>query len=272
MKRRYIFAIAGLVLLVCVGAVLFPKFTMTRVRAEIGPFDDTLRRIRIPTLMYHYISVPPPNADKYRLDLSVTPENFRKQMQWLKTAGYTTITAEEFVGALKAGAPLPPRPVLLTFDDGYEDAYTTAFPILREFGFVGTFFVVTDWVDQQRRGYLSWDQIKTMAAAGMSIHSHSRDHLDVRDRDEAWHVYHIAATYATLEAHLGPQLKLFCYPSGRFDERTVQHLMRVGVVAAFTTQDGTFATSDSNMWRLPRVRLRGETSVEEFGRLVRWER
>src|SRR3954470_7967316 len=78
--------------------------------------DGTLRRIRVPVLMYHYISVPPPDADVYRKDLSVTPDNFRAQMQWLKEKGYTTITPDELVAALTRGTKLPDHPVLLTFD------------------------------------------------------------------------------------------------------------------------------------------------------------
>jgi peptidoglycan/xylan/chitin deacetylase (PgdA/CDA1 family) len=270
--RKLILSAAVLLLLVAAVRLFTTMFSTTPARAEDVPFDDTLRRIRIPTVMYHYISVPPGNSDIYRIDLSVNPENFRQQMQWLKANDFHTISMDQFVGALKRGDELPSNPVLLTFDDGYIDAYTQAFPILKEYGFVGTFFVVTDWIDQHRRGYLTWDQVKEMADAGMSIHSHSRDHLDVRDRDDAWFAYQIAATYDTLDAHLGKQLRVFCYPSGRLDDETVERLARIGVVAAFTTQDGTINTSDTSMLRLPRVRMRNTTSVQDFAHLLRWVR
>src|SRR5260221_14182040 len=117
----------------------------TSANADL-PGTFVLRRVHVPILMYHYISTPPANSDKYRVDLSVTPDNFRHQMMWLKQKGYTTITPDDLYDALRHGKKLPNLPVLLTFDDGYEDAYTNALPILSEFGFTGTFNIVTGWL------------------------------------------------------------------------------------------------------------------------------
>lgn len=270
--RKLILTFAALSLIIVTLWLVLPKLHPTPAHADNLPYDDTLRRIRIPTLMYHYVSVPPANADKYRLDLSVNPDNFRQQLQWLKANDFHTLTIDQYIGALKRGDELPTNPILLTFDDGYIDAYTQAFPLLKEFGFVGTFFIVTDWVDQQRGGYLSWGQIEEMARAGMSMQSHSRQHLDLRDRDAAWFVYHVAATFDILEAHVGKQVRVFCYPSGQYDAATVQYLAQINVVAAFTTHDGTFATSDSSMLTLPRVRMRGTTEIKDFAYLLRWVR
>jgi len=270
--RKLILSAIVLVLLAAIVRLFTLTVSTTPARAENLPFDDTLRRIRIPTLMYHYVSVPPVNSDKYRIDLSVNPENFRQQLEWLKANDYHTISMDQFIGALKRGEELPSNPVLLTFDDGYTDAYTQAFPLLKEYSFVGTFFIVTDWIDQHRGGYLTWDQVEEMARAGMSIQSHSRQHLDVRDRDDAWFTYQIAATYDTLEAHFGKQYRVFCYPSGQLDDATVQRLAQIGVVAAFTTHDGTIATSDASMLTLPRVRMRNTTSVQDFAHLLAWVR
>jgi len=265
LRRRML---VGFVLLFSLGFGLL----RSRLSAAPEPADGVLRRLRLPVLMYHYIGVPPANADKFRLDLTVTPDRFREQLRWLKDNGYRTLTAEQFVDALMLGTALPERAVLLTFDDGYSDAYSNAFPILREFGFVGTFFVVTDWIDQARAGYLTWSQVQEMDAAGMSIQSHSRDHLDMRERDFDWYVYHVAATYATLEAHVGAQIRVFCYPAGRYDQNAIVALRALGVTAAFTTEDGTFHTSDVNMLRLPRVRVRGSHTVANFAYLVEWVR
>lgn len=242
------------------------------VFAAPPPPDGVQRRVRVPVLMYHYISVPPRGSDKYRLDLSVTPRNFRLQMQWLRANGYTPIRPEQYVGALLWGEPLPARPILLTFDDGYADAYMYAYPILREFGFTGTFFVVTDWLDQGRPGYLTWSQAGEMAANGMAIHSHSRDHQDMRKRDYDWHVYHIGATYDTLRYRVGNQLKILCYPAGQYDAAAIDALRAMGVVAAFTTRDGTYGASGAGMWELPRVRIRGSHTLADFAYLITWDR
>ncbi len=93
--------------------------------------DETRRRIRVPILMYHYVSVPPPDADIYRLDLSVTPQQFAQHIAWLAQNGFTSISLDDLYRALTDGYPLPPKPVILTFDDGYADAYTNAFPVLQ---------------------------------------------------------------------------------------------------------------------------------------------
>jgi len=126
--------------------------------------DGQTRTVRVPILMYHYINTPPPNADAIRRDLSVPPERFREHLAYLKSQGYQTITLHDLVYALTRGTPLPPKPIILTFDDGYEDNYTNAFPILQEFGYIGTFFIITNNPDTGRPGYMSWDQLREMYA------------------------------------------------------------------------------------------------------------
>jgi hypothetical protein len=110
--------------------------------------DGTLRQIDVPILMYHYVSNPPDDADVYRLDLSVAPSHFRQQMQYLADHHYNVVSLYDVDLALRWGAPLPPRPVVLTFDDGYRDAFSEAFPVLEEFGYTATFFVITARLDQ----------------------------------------------------------------------------------------------------------------------------
>jgi peptidoglycan/xylan/chitin deacetylase (PgdA/CDA1 family) len=228
------------------------------------PRDDTRRRLRVPILMYHYISVPPPDADRYRLDLSVTPAQFAQQVIWLRDNGYATVSLDDLYGALAEGRPLPPRPVILTFDDGYADAYHNAFPLLKTFGMTGTFFVVTEFLDRQVPGYLTWDQAREMAAAGMSIQSHTRTHHDLtEDCDYDCQVYQILGSAETIEAEIGARPRFFCYPGGRYDALTLQILDRVGVVAAVTTRSGTLHVNDRPL-ELKRARVRGTTRLADF--------
>ncbi len=252
-------------LAVFVSVLLIPTNT---VEAETPPL---LRRLRVPALMYHYISVPPPGSDIYRLDLSVTPENFTRQMEWLRDKHFTPISTDDLIVALRYGAPLPSNPILLTFDDGYDDAYINAFPILKSFGFKGTFFIVTNWLDQGREGYLSWDQAKEMADAGMSIQSHSRAHVDMRNESREWLDNQIVGSAQDIEDHIGVRPAIFCYPGGGFDRNVIAALKLDGIAAAFTTQDGTYLTSDG-MYRLPRVRVRGSTTIQAFASLLQWKR
>jgi peptidoglycan/xylan/chitin deacetylase (PgdA/CDA1 family) len=240
----------------------------TRVRA-----DETRRRVRVPILMYHYASQPPPDADQYRLDLSVTPGQLDEQLRWLRDAGYTSVTLDALYDALVAGAPLPPRPVILTFDDGYADAYTHAFPLLERYGFVATFFVVTEWLDHEQPGYLTWEQARIMAAAGMSIQSHSRSHPDLTaDCDFDCLVFQILGSVESIEAQIGVRPRFFCYPSGRYDAAVLALLQEVGIVAAVTTHAGTLHVSDRPL-ELPRVRVRGTTRLPDFAwMLADWRR
>jgi peptidoglycan/xylan/chitin deacetylase (PgdA/CDA1 family) len=244
----------------------------SRAEMPIDPgWDGTLRRLRVPVLMYHYISNPPADADAIRLDLSVTPANFRKQLQWLRENGYETISPDELAGALLRGAKLPARPILLTFDDGYADAYTNAFPILQELGFTGTFFVVTGFLDEGGGAYLTWDQAREMVEAGMYVENHSRSHKDMRARSHDWLVDQIQVPQERIEKNIGIRPRYFCYPSGGYDDGTVRELRAAGYMLAFTTADGTFAYTD-NMLLVPRVRIRGSTTIEQFAHLMTWVR
>lgn len=239
--------------------------------AALGPAraDETRRRLRVPILMYHYVSEPPEDADRYRLDLSVTPEQFAAQLRWLRDNGYTAVSLDDVYRALRAGARLPERPVVLTFDDGYADAYQHAFRLLRQHAMTGTFFVVTEWLDQARPGYLTWDQAREMAAAGMSIQSHSRSHPDLsRGCDHDCLVYQVLGSVETIEAEIGVRPRFFCYPSGRYNREVMTVLEQVGIVAAVTTQGGTLHVSERPL-ELARVRVRGSTDLGDFAWMLR---
>lgn len=233
-----------------------------------GADDGTRRRVRVPILMYHYVSTPPEDADHYRKDLSVTPDQFAAQLAWLRDNGYTAVTLDAVFAALERGSPLPPRPVVLTFDDGYADAYANAFRLLKQFGMAGTFFVVTEWIDRGTPGYLTWAQIREMAAGGMSIQSHSRTHPDLTDGcDHDCLVYQILGSVQTIEAETGVRPRFFCYPSGRYNAAVQTVLAQVGIVGAVTTEGGTRHVNDDPL-ALARVRVRHTTTLEDFAWLV----
>ncbi len=237
---------------------------------EEGSWDGTLRQIAVPILMYHYISTPPEDADIYRQDLSVTPEDFRAQMQLLADRGYTTISLYDLNRALRWGAPLPPRPVILTFDDGYRDAYEHAFPVLQEFGFTGTFFVITARLDEGHPAYITWAQAQEMAAAGISIESHTKEHPNLSGRGAAELYYQIQGSLESIAAHTGQAVRVFSYPGGRWDEGVLEAVRRFGIWAAVVTEGGVLHTTD-NLLLLRRVRVSGETDLPTFDALVRWE-
>lgn len=225
------------------------------------------RTVRVPILMYHYISSPPEGADRYRIDLSVEPAEFRRQMEYLAANGFTTIDFYDLILAITDKQPLPPRPVILTFDDGYRDHYLNAYPILREFGQKGTFFVVTEFADRGFDMYMNWPMLEEMSAAGMRIEPHTKTHVDLRGQDYDFALYQILGSLQTVEAHIGYRPRFFAYPGGTYDDQAIEILQAQGFWGAVTTRnDKMHSFDDRYEWR--RLRVRYTTPLAEFADLV----
>jgi len=213
--------------------------------------------------MYHYISDPPPDADSIRRDLSVSPRDFEAQLAYLKAAGYTSITLGDLVGYLLMGNPLPPKPVLLTFDDGYIDNFLYAFPLLRQYGYSGTFFVITQLLDEHNANYMSWEQVQLMAENGMAIESHSVSHEDLRTLGAAELKWQVQASREALEAHLHKPVRFFAYPFGHYNQTIIRAVQGAGYVAAVTTEAGV-QHSAAALYGLDRIRIHGGTDLVKF--------
>ncbi len=238
---------------------------------NIYEWDMRERVAHVPILMYHYVDTPPVNADETLLDLVVTRANFEAQMSWLQDQGYESITPDQLIAALWHGAKLPKKPVMLTFDDGYANAWYNAYPVLLKYGFSGTFFVVTDWLDEDKPGYLTWGLARAMIHGGMYVESHSRSHYDLRNRTHEWYQNQIVKANQSIEAHTGIQPRFFCYPFGGYDDLAIRELQADGIVAAFTENDSRFEYA-SNTMRLPRVRIRGRYTLKDFIEAVTTDR
>ena len=158
------------------------------------------------------------------------------------------------------GAELPPNPVILTFDDGYAEHYNYVFPLLRDFGMTGTFFVITQFADNNSQNYLTWAQIEEMQAVGMSMEAHTKNHVDLRNRDFDYLVFEIVGSIESIEAHTGNHSRMFAYPVGRYDNSTLAVMASTDVLRAVTTQLGTWQTSDNRL-EVPRMRITNETTV-----------
>jgi peptidoglycan/xylan/chitin deacetylase (PgdA/CDA1 family) len=220
--------------------------------------------------MYHYISEPPADADIYRRDLSVTPADFEAQLAWLRSQGYESTTLTDLVYHLALGWPLPQKPVILTFDDGYRDNYTNAFPLLKRYGYVGTFFLVTRPIDYGDPAYLSWDMVKEMHRAGMDFQPHSYRHFDLRGKDVDFLVYEIVGSKEAIEARTGETARFFSYPSGSYDQQTVAVLESAYFWGAVTIGQGATHASDS-LFELARIRIRGDHTLQDFVELMTYD-
>ncbi len=231
------------------------------------PAGGVTATVRVPILMYHYISDPPEDADIYREDLSVSPADFRQQLQYLADNGYSTIDLYDLALAVARRKALPPKPVILTFDDGYLDHYTNAFPLLQEFGFTGTFFIITAYVDNQNPAHMSWSMITEMAAAGMRIESHTKTHPDLSEANREELVWQILGSQETLAAHIGYTPRFLCYPGGRYSEETIDMLQELDFWGAVTTAGGNYHTYEGR-YEWSRVRMRYTTTLPIFAALL----
>jgi peptidoglycan/xylan/chitin deacetylase (PgdA/CDA1 family) len=230
----------------------------------VGVYSWTLK---VPILMYHYISDPPQNADKYRLDLSVSPADFRQQMAYLADNGFQTVDFYDLSLAITGKRELPPKPVIISMDDGYRDNYENAFPILQEYGLEATFFVVTQPIDDGNENYMSWEMIKEMAGAGMHIEPHSKTHADLSNQERDYIIYEVLGSQKTIAAHTGQTPRFFCYPGGRYDETTIEVISELGFWGAVTTAGGKWQGYNER-YEWPRIRMRNTTALAEFASFV----
>ena len=223
--------------------------------------------LKVPILMSHYVSEPPDDADKYRKDLSVTPEDFEQQMAYLAENGYESIDLYDLSLAITAKKELPEKPVVITLDDGYRDNYDNAFPILQDTGMKATFFVVTDFIDEGRADYLDWEMVEEMAGAGMRIEPHSKTHPDLTGEERDYVLFEVLGSQETIAAHIGYTPRYFCYPGGRYDDETMAIIEELNFWGAVTTADGSWLGFDER-FEWSRIRMRNTTALAEFADLV----
>jgi peptidoglycan/xylan/chitin deacetylase (PgdA/CDA1 family) len=229
--------------------------------------DGTVRTLRVPILMYHYISAAPADADDVRRDLSLPPERFEEQLKYLVEQGYQSISLTDLVLALQTGSALPPKPIIITLDDGYQDAYTNAYPLLVKYHMKATVFIITGQVDSNNPDYLTWSQAAEMSRHDIDIESHSVNHPDLRNREAAFVQHELSASKEAIEARTARTVRFFCYPSGGYDTNVINLLPVEGYWAAVTTTQGIEQTS-SSPFELLRLRIRGYFGAEQLATLL----
>lgn len=209
----------------------------------------------IPILMYHSISINPSTT------LSVPPKVFYKQMEHLKNSGYHTITFKDLM-SWKTNQQLPDKPILISFDDGYLDNYTVAYPILKKLQMKATIFATSDYIGLPN--HLSWSQTNEMERSGLiEIGVHTRHHVDLTKSNPLQLVDEISGAKQRLEKRLGHPIISFAYPSGKFNQNVIQVVKRAGFEFAVTTQPG-FAEKKQGYLTLHRVRIPGDQSMAAF--------
>ncbi len=214
----------------------------------------------VPVLMYHLIATPLEAGDA-QPGLVVAPTLFAAQMATARAAGWRTITAAELALAMAAGREPPPRTFVITIDDGHEDGWSEAFPILQQDGFVATYFVPTERIGHP--GYLTPDQITAMAAAGMEIADHTVNHLPLARLSTAVARYQLEASASYLARLLGAPPLTLAYPYGSHDLAVEADASQAGFLVAFTTVEGCSETVAGRMAE-PRVRVRSLETAQSL--------
>lgn len=227
--------------------------TFAEMNALYGPC------VSLPALMYHHIQTQESAAAKKQTGLTVYTDFFKNQMQYLKDKNYNVVTMNDLINFFDAGTAIPKHSVLLTFDDGYEDFYTDAFPILQNLGFRVTMFTPTGLMENP--DYLTWSQIVSMNGPVLFA-NHTWSHKNVGGSVSSMQ-YEISTADTQLSDRGLNTPKVFAYPYGLDSGLAEKYLTSLGYKLAFSTRPGN-ALCKKQRFDLPRIRI-GSTSLSFYG-------
>ncbi len=241
--------------------------------------------VELPIIMYHLMSKEQAHLNEF----TISPDEFRSDLQYLKNNGYTSIVMQDLIDYVKIGAPLPDKPVMITFDDGYESFHEYAYPLLREFGFKAVFSVVGRYVDKYSKAkdhhvlysHCTWNQLALMQESGyVEIQNHSYNlHTDDRKRRGAMkNAGESLESYRKLleddlkklqiecSENLGWAPTTFTYPFGLVSPESLPIIKELGFEAALTCHEKlNYITRDpEQLYRLKRFNRRHGRSVQSI--------
>lgn len=228
-----------------------PKPLPPEIKKQVQ-FATPSATFRIPILMYHYIEYVQDQNDKTRIALNIIPPILQKQIETLKNAGYTFITARELGEVLNGKRQLPQQPIILTFDDGYRDFYTYAFPLLKQEQTKATLYVVPGFLEGSN--YLTHQQLEEIAKNGLiDIGAHTVHHVSLRQRSLSVVTQEITQSQVMLQDELHIPIVSFAYPYGTFDDQAIQVVKNSGFTTGVSTVPG-ISQSNTNRFFLYRLR------------------
>ncbi|MCW2980880.1 MAG: polysaccharide deacetylase [Solirubrobacterales bacterium] len=228
-----------------------PKAESGKVTNATPQADWVPHRGPVPILEYHDLGKPP-EGETYP-ELFVGRDDFAKQMDWLEERGYEAVTLEQVQEAWYHDGKLPPKPIVLSFDDGYRPQFTFALPTLKEHGWAGVLNLKAEGSD------LYESNVKAMIAAGWELAAHTIHHLDLTELGPEEVEEEVAGSRKILQKEYGVPVNNFCYPSGKFDESVVEAVEEAGYTGA-TTEISGFAER-GKPFELARLEILRETHV-----------
>jgi GT2 family glycosyltransferase/peptidoglycan/xylan/chitin deacetylase (PgdA/CDA1 family) len=225
--------------------------------------------VRLPVLLYHNVGRV---LETGFSGLTIAPDRFERQMRWLAARGYAAIRASDWIAWAIRGVPLPPKPVLLTCDDGYADLVAFAFPVLRQLGYTAEVFVVSRFLGETN----AWDHggqigshalmtprdIKSWSMNGICFGAHTRTHPNLNSLPETAIQFEIEGSSEDLAEILGKAPLAFAYPYG-YNNATIKDVARRFFQCAFSVDEG-FNTLSTDLFSLKRLWIPHDRSLLDF--------
>lgn len=232
--------------------------------------------MRIPVLAYHKIDEP--TADVKLRGAFTSPKNFYRQMRYLKKQGFEFYTASELIDFYNESGAFPPRAITLTFDDGWKDNYTNAFPIMKKLGIRATIFLVPSCIGRTsakvvadgegKREHLAPEDITEMSEYGIEFGSHTLNHKLLHQATDEEVEFEVTESKKEIENLLGKPCRVFAYPAGFFTGAAQNAVRRAGYIAAFSTVYGE--RENINLYALNRIEiLRRNRFLFQFARTIK---
>lgn len=225
----------------------------------------------IPILMYHKVGAVPEKSQLKKL--WVTPQQFEGQLRYLSFSGYQTINFKLLKDFVQGKVSLPHQPVIITIDDGYENNYTDAFPLLKKFGFMATIFLVAETIGktnlwhepktEERLPMLNWEEILEMKKSGIEFGSHTLTHPNLEKCDQQKMNDEIKQSKKVLEEFLKEEVNVFSYPygAGAFSEKIRQVVKEAGYSFACAIRQGKAQITPEDYYCLKRILVRGDDNL-----------
>jgi peptidoglycan/xylan/chitin deacetylase (PgdA/CDA1 family) len=222
------------------------------------------REVSAPILMYHVINPPPAGAPFP--GLYVPTSEFAEQMQALARAGFHAVTLEQLNSHWRAGSPLPSKPVVITFDNGYQSQYTNALPVLQRLDWSGVENIQLTGLPPSQGG-LSQAQVQSLLSAGWELNTQGISHADLITLNATQLREQIATSRQTLQRRYHVPVRWFCYPSGHYNATVIAAVREAGYLGSTTVIPG-WASPSGDPYRLPRLRVLGGTSGAQLLELI----
>lgn len=223
----------------------------TQTKSDILAINNP-RKLNIPILMYHYVEYVRDPRDTIRQTMDILPPVFENQIVTLKNDGYTFLTPSDINLILANKRPLPKKPIILSFDDGYEDFYTDVMPILQKHKVRAVAYIITQFLDTPN--YMESDQLREVKKTGLiEIACHTQHHPALKTSTVKQATAEIVGCRKDLASEFGIKTISFAYPYGSYDTFLFPILKKAGFQNAVTTEPGT-DVSNANIYAIPRLR------------------